>query len=93
MDHIGLGSITTRETLEYHFKCLPFIPLIKHGPEQKRILQATNNYAIKYSKNVGFDDIAQNIEKYYGLSKGIQNHIDELTPKPQTKSKSYGLSL
>jgi hypothetical protein len=63
--------------------------------EQIRILQATRNYAIAHSKNARFDDIAQNIEKYYGLTKGIQNHIDELTPKTKVKkrSQSYGHSL
>jgi hypothetical protein len=67
------------------------------NPEQTRILQATRNYAIAHSKNARFDDIAQNIEKYYGLTKGIQNYIDELTPKPPKKikerSQSYGHSL
>jgi hypothetical protein len=62
-------------------------------PEQEPLLRATRNYAVTHSKNAGFDDIAQDIEKHYGLTKGIQNHIDELTPKPQIKKRSYDYDL
>jgi hypothetical protein len=62
-------------------------------PAQERLLQATRNYAAKHASNEGFDDIVQDIQKHYGLTKGIQNHIDELTPKPQTKKRSTGHSL
>lgn len=62
-------------------------------PEQERLLRATRNYAVTHSKNAGFDDIAQDIEKNYGLTKGIQNRIDELTPKPQINKRSYDYDL
>lgn len=60
--------------------------------EQERLLQATRNYAVTHSKNAGFEDIAQDVEKHYGLTKGMQNEIDELTPKP-TKRRSYDHGL
>ena len=62
-------------------------------PEQERLLQATRNYAVTHTKNAGFDNIAQDIEQHYGLTKGIQNHIDELMPKPHTKKRSYDHGL
>jgi hypothetical protein len=68
----------------------PAVKLNNPTPEQLRLLQATRNYAAAHSKNAGFADIAQDIEKHYGLTQGIQNHIDELTPKPPTRKKSYG---
>jgi hypothetical protein len=58
-------------------------------PEQERLLKATRTYAAAHSRNSDFEDIAQDIEKHYGLTKGMQNHVDELTPKPQTKKRSY----
>jgi len=60
---------------------------------QERLLKATRNYAAKYASNEGFDDIAQDIQKYYALSEGMQKHIDELTPKPQTKKRGYDHGL
>jgi len=70
----------------------PALKLDNMKPEQERLLQATRNYAATHSKNAGFNDIVQEIEKYYNVSKGIQNHIDDLTPK-QTKKRSYDHSL
>ena len=58
-------------------------------PAQERLLKATRNYAAKHSRNANFEDIAQDIEKHYGLTPGMQNHIDELMPKPQTQKRSY----
>ena len=66
----------------------PDLKLADPTPTQERLLQAIRNYAVTHSKNAGLDDIAQDIEKHYGLTKGIQNHIDELMP--QTKKRSYG---
>jgi hypothetical protein len=66
----------------------PALKLNNPTPEQERLLQATRNYAAAHSRNAGFEDIAQDIEKHYGLSQGIQNHIAELMPKP-TRKKSY----
>ena len=62
-------------------------------PQQERLLKAVPNYAIGWAENAGFDDIAEDIRKHYGISKGIQNHVDELTPKPLKRNKSYGHSL
>ena len=62
-------------------------------PQQERLLKAIPNYAIGWTENAGFNDIAEDIRKHYGISKGIQNHIDELTPKSLKRNKSYGHSL
>jgi len=45
--------------------------------EQERLLQATRNYAVTHSKNAGFGDIDQDVEKHYGLTKG--NHPEQCT--------------
>jgi len=70
----------------------PDIKLDSPTPAQERLLQATCNYAKGWAESIGFSDIAQDIDKHYGISKGIQNHIDDLTPK-QTKKRSYDHSL
>ena len=57
------------------------------------LFRSIPNYAIAWAKNAGFDDIAEDIQKHYGISKGIQKHIDELMPKPLKRNKSYGHSL
>lgn len=62
-------------------------------PQQERLLKAIPNYAIGWAEKAGFSDIAEDIQKHYGISKGIQNQIDELTPKPPKRNKSYGHSL
>ena len=62
-------------------------------PVQERLLQATRNYAATHSRNADFEDIAQDIEKHYGLTQGMQNKIDELMPKQQTKKRSYDHGL
>jgi hypothetical protein len=64
------------------------LKLANMTPAQERLLQATRNYAAAHSRNADFEDIAQDIEKHYGLTKGIQNHVDELTPKQQIKKRS-----
>ena len=61
-------------------------------PTQDRLLQATRKYAAAHARNAGFDDIAQDIDKHYEITKGMQNHIDELMPK-QTRKKSYDHGL
>ena len=71
----------------------PAFKLNNPTPEQERLLQATRNYAAAHAKNAGFNDISQDIEKHYGLTQGIQNHYDELTPKPPTRKKSYDHGL
>ena len=62
-------------------------------PQQERLLKAIPNYAIGWAENAGFDDIAGDIQKHYGISKGIQNHIDELTPKLPKCNKNYERGL
>ena len=71
----------------------PALKLNNIKSEQERLLQATRNYAVTHAKSAGFDDIDHDIEKHYGISQGIQNHVDELTPKVQTKKRSYDHGL
>lgn len=61
-------------------------------PPQERLLKAIPNYAVTWAKKAGLTEIAEDIEKHYEISPGIQKHIDELTPKPK-RNKSYGHSL
>ena len=71
----------------------PALKIENLTPEQERLLQATRNYAVTHSQNAGFEDIAQDVEKHYGLTKGIQNHIDDLTPKVNAKKRNYDHGL
>ena len=71
----------------------PDLKLTDLKPPQERLLQATRDYAGGWAETMGFADIAEDIQKHYGISKGIQNHIDELTPKPQAKKRSYDHGL
>jgi hypothetical protein len=75
---------------------LLYDPYLKNGSmtsEQERVLQAIRNYAKGWAENAGFVDVAEDIEKHYGISKGIQNHIDELTTKVQKRNKGYERGL
>lgn|GEM_PF-5523001 len=61
---------------------------IKHlTKKQEMALKAIQNYGIKHVENAGFDEIAQNMRKYYGFTKGIQDVINELMPKPPQRGK------
>ena len=51
-----------------------------------------SNYGEKWAGNAGFIDIAEDIEKHYGISPGIQNCIDDLVKKT-TRKRSYDHSL
>ena len=62
-------------------------------PEQERVLKATSNYAATHARKAGFEDIAQDVDKHYEITAGMQKHIDELTPKPQTKRRDFSPSL
>jgi hypothetical protein len=66
--------------------CDPDLKIDSLTPVQERVLQAIQNYAVKWAERAGFTEVAEDIRKYYGISKGIQSHIDELTPK---RNRSY----
>jgi len=69
----------------------PALKIANITPEQERLLQATRNYAAMHSRNEGFEDIAVDVEKHYEITKGMQNKIDELTPKIKKRSYDHGL--
>jgi hypothetical protein len=71
----------------------PDLKLAAPASAQERLLQAIRNYAEGWAETAGFTDIAEDIQNHYGISKGIQKHIDELTPKPQSKKRSYDHGL
>jgi len=71
----------------------PKLKIANITPEQERLLQATRNYAALHSRNEGFEDIAQDVEKHYEITKGMQAKVDELMPKVQTKKRDYAHSL
>jgi hypothetical protein len=71
-------------------QCDPALKIDSLTPVQGRVLQAIQNYAVAWAENTGFTEVAEDIRKHYGISKGIQSRIDELTPKPQ-KRRSYDM--
>ena len=51
------------------------------NPTQKQevLLKAMRQYGVKHTRDAGFDDIADYINKHYGISEGLQSDVDELT--------------
>ena len=49
--------------------------------QQGRLIDAIAKYSEYWAKYDGFDDLAEDIRKHIGISKGIQNEINELMPK------------
>ena len=66
----------------------PALQIKNLTPEQERVLKATRLYAAANARNAGFNEIAGEIDKYHSITKGMQKHIDDLTPK-QARKKSY----
>jgi hypothetical protein len=58
------------------------------SPKQERLIDGVADYAAQWAKREGYADLADEIEKNIGISKGIQAKIDERAPK----ARSYGLS-
>jgi hypothetical protein len=70
----------------------PNLKIANLTPEQERVLKAASSYAAAHARKMGFEDIAQDVDKHYEITTGMQKHIDELTPKPQVRNRSYGPS-
>jgi len=60
---------------------------------QAVLLKAIQQYGIRHTKAAGFEKIANDMGKYFGISKGLQQDIDELMPKPPVVSRDWGPSL
>ena len=56
-------------------------------PKQTRLIDAVTNYSVNLARASSQSDLAEEMEKKIGISQGIQNSIDDLTPK-----KSRGMS-
>ena len=54
--------------------------------KQKNLISALSEYASTRAKNNGFDDIADEMNGYYGISEGIQNYL------PKEHKRDRGLS-
>ena len=53
--------------------------------KQARLIDAVSNYARDWAEHDGFPEIAKEIDTKISISKGIQNHIDDLMPKQQQR--------
>jgi len=62
-------------------------------PAQERLLKATRNYAANFARRAGFEDIAKDIEKHYGITQGMQEQITELMPKPKEIDRGWDMEL
>ena len=51
------------------------------SPQQERLVDGIANYSAKWAIRDGFTDLAEEINRNVGISEGIQDEIDELTPK------------
>jgi len=59
------------------------------SPKQERLIDSIADYTAFWVKHDGYPALAVEVEKNIGISKGIQEFVDERTPKV----KSRGLSL
>jgi len=58
--------------------------------KQDRLIDAISNYGANWAEHDGLNDVADDIRKHIGLSKGIQNEIKELEPKSKDKGWERG---
>ena len=76
---MGIGSVKYHDDYE-----------IGHmSGKEGRFIDALRNYAQTWLKNFGHPDLAEEVRAKVSVSKGIQDHINELEPKKQI---SRGLS-
>ena len=73
--------------------CDPALKIANLTESQERVLKAAQNYAAAHARNEGFEDVAVDIEKHYGITEGMQDKINELLPKPQVRRRDYNHSL
>ena len=62
-------------------------------PKQERLIDGVANYSATWAKKDGYPDLAQEINQKIGISKGIQDEIDELVPKKNLSRGHGGMSL
>ena len=62
-------------------------------PHQERLIDGVANYSARWAKNDGHPDLSEKIKKEIGISKGIQDEIDELVPKKNLSRGHGGMSL
>ena len=62
-------------------------------PKQERLIDGVANYSASWAKKDGYPDLAQEINKKIGISKGIQDEIEELIPKKNISRGHGGMSL
>lgn len=72
------------ETLAYGNNRLSSLPQYA-----KTLIDANSHYTAVRCKNHGYDDLAKDVQEHIGISKGIQEHIEEIDP-PQRSSYSHG---
>jgi hypothetical protein len=61
----------------------------KPTQKQEILLKALRRYGERHARDTGFKDIADNINKHYGITKELQEDIDSLTPKPPVRDWGY----
>ena len=71
----------------------PSLKINNLQPDQQRALQAISLYARYWANKTGFGGVAERINKTYGISSGIQSHIDELMPKQKSLNKNHDFGL
>lgn len=59
--------------------------------KQEKLIDGIADYGVKWAKEDGQHDLAEDMEKHIGISKGIQNTIEP--PKQHYHSHDYGPSL
>ena len=59
--------------------------------KQEKLIDGIAEYGSHWAKTDGFPDLAEDMQKHVGISKGIQNTIEP--PKQHYHSHDYGPSL
>lgn len=58
-------------------------------PKQGNLVDAVSEYGERWAKKEGFTDLAEDMKKHIGISKGIENFL----PKEKQRSRDDGMSL
>ena len=59
------------------------------SPKQERLIDSLADYVAYWAKHDGYPTLAVEVEKNIGISEGIQDKINERTPKVNSRGLSF----
>lgn len=93
------ASEALKEVCESYANAVKAIGMLKYDKElngyranlnekQSRLIDAVTNYGASWIKSKGYPEIAENMQKRIGISRGIQNELNELNPYYHSRGMS-----